>query len=204
MSPFIVLPVAIVVLIVGMYFLGRWCNIWPPVKDWLLKYDPAEFYDDELDSVITEYRAEIGERAVEIIAGRTRARNHSRAGEPEGMYDYWRRTNLETAVEINRPEVCVPGVTYCGPGCECFGGRTEKAVEINHFRLRPGLPVEIGARTIGPETFEIADMTLRLTKPHLYSDNWYQDWRRDFSQWAADEWEKIGHHRQEMGLTYAT
>jgi hypothetical protein len=39
--------------------------------------------------------------------------------------------------------------------------------------------------TYGPETFEIADMTLRLTKPHLFADNWYETSYREYSLHAV-------------------
>lgn len=52
----------------------------------------------------------------------------------------------------------------------------------------------------GPETFEIANMTLRLSKPHLFDDDWYYVASRDFSAWAVEEWVKIDAHQREMQI----
>lgn len=51
MSPFIVLPVAIIALIVTMYYLGIWCNIWPPLALFKREY--------ELDYVESQKAVEI-------------------------------------------------------------------------------------------------------------------------------------------------
>ena len=42
------------------------------------------------------------------------------------------------------------------------------------------------------------DMMLRLTRPHLYSDQWYDEVRRDFSRWAVTQYREIAAFRSEV------
>lgn len=65
---------------------------------------------------------------------------------------------------------------------------SEKAVDLNE------------SDPFGPVTFEVADMTLRLTKPHLFAANWYEQSRRDFSIWAVEMAQKRARYRRRMGL----
>lgn len=71
----------------------------------------------------------------------------------------------------------------------------KEAVEVND-----GVPNEDDAPFIGPVTFETAYMTLRLTSPRLFADNWYEQWRAEFSQWAANEARKRAQWRRKVGL----
>jgi hypothetical protein len=151
MSPFIVLPVAIIVLIVGMYFLGIWCNVIPPVS----AYRGLALFKREID-----YFAD-----------------------------------PEEAAEINDVPTTGMQMWECEQTEKSLTGEIPK-VAVGSFAL--AIPVEIGHREIGPMTFELADMTLRLTKPHLFSAEWYANSRQEFSLWAAEEWRKIGVRQNEM------
>ena len=42
-----------------------------------------------------------------------------------------------------------------------------------------------------------SDMMLRITRPHLYSDEWYDEVRRDFSRWAVIQYREIASFRRE-------
>jgi hypothetical protein len=143
MSPFIVLPVAIIVLIVGFYYLGIWCGVWPPVSA-LFEREVDYFTDPE---------------------------------EAAGMYD-------ELAVGITGQEVATMNTYGVSP-------IRKEAVEVN----RPATPAPFG-----PETFEMADMALRITRPHLFADTWLGDCRKEFSHWAAEQWRLIDLHQQEMKI----
>jgi hypothetical protein len=44
------------------------------------------------------------------------------------------------------------------------------------------------------------DMALRLTYPHLYSEQWYEDSRRELSRWVVEQYRLQAAFRREMGL----
>lgn len=131
MSPFIAFPVAIVVLIVAMYFLGVFCHIWP---------GPRALFERE------SYVYDESEEAVEV--------------------------NDEEAVEVNRP---VTGMAFT-------------------------LMMPIEQRDYVSE-LEWRRINLRAKCPHLYSDDWYDQSRRSFSRWLADQAEIAAHDfREQMEL----
>jgi hypothetical protein len=55
----------------------------------------------------------------------------------------------------------------------------------------------------GPQTFEMTDMLLRLTRPHCYSDNWFEQAYREYSMHAVRHEIEREQFRREVGLIAA-
>jgi hypothetical protein len=87
------------------------------------------------------------------------------------------------------------------PGEDWDEENPDEEMDEDWYDPEPEIAVDlIRSPAYGPETFEFTSMALRLTQPHLFSDTWYEDSRREFSRLMAIEWEKIARFRQEMGL----
>jgi hypothetical protein len=73
---------------------------------------------------------------------------------------------------------------------------------LHQYCLSPGCLCEchVDAVVYGPVTFTEADMALRLSKPHLFSDNWYAASRLDLSVWLIDQYRLNAELREECGL----
>lgn len=54
--------------------------------------------------------------------------------------------------------------------------------------------------TYGEDTLNVTDMSLRLTNPRLFSDTWYEECRKELSEWAAEQYRIAEEFRREMGL----
>jgi hypothetical protein len=76
-------------------------------------------------------------------------------------------------------------------------GGSEDAADLNLPEFEPAELRE--SNEYGPVDFVTADMTLRITKPHLFANDWYRASRREFSQWAAEQYRLQDRHRREMG-----
>lgn len=70
--------------------------------------------------------------------------------------------------------------------------------EYTHDYREPEEAVDVNERYLSTDEYD--DMILRVNYPRLYSDDWYENCRKDLSHWVVQQYEERRRWRLEMGL----